>query len=211
MAGPAVVELFTSEGCNSCPPAEAVLGSLAGRPDVLALAFHVTYWDSVSWRDSFGLAEAAGRQYRYVRRLGLASAYTPQVVVDGRVDVLGSQGDRIAQAVAQLPRPVRFVAVRSARGLEWRLPHRAGGCPCDLLLASVRQSARVLVRGGENGGRTLEEPRIVRRLTPLGTWDGVATDRTVPLSGLPADATSFVLLAQGQQEGAIVGAGEAVR
>ena len=86
---PAVVELFTSEGCNSCPPAEAYVGELAGRRDVLALAFHVDYWDDLGWRDRFGLSQAVVRQSNYSRTLRLRSVYTPQVVVDeiGRAHV----------------------------------------------------------------------------------------------------------------------------
>src|SRR5215472_15938734 len=87
---PAVVELFTSEGCSSCPPADAYLGELAGRPDVLALAFHVDYWDDLGWRDRFGLSQAVERQRNYARSLRLGSVYTPQVVVDGSTDYVGS-------------------------------------------------------------------------------------------------------------------------
>src|SRR5665213_2994143 len=91
---PIVVELFTSEGCNSCPPAEAYLGELARRGDVLALAYHVQYWDQLGWQDRFGLRAAAQRQDAYVKVLRLSSAYTPQLIVDGKSDVIGS--DRMA-------------------------------------------------------------------------------------------------------------------
>src|SRR5271165_7339833 len=86
---PAVVELFTSEGCSSCPPAEAYVGELAQRADVLALTFHVDYWDDLGWRDRFALPEAVRRQRNYARRLRLSSIYTPQVVLDGRADFVG--------------------------------------------------------------------------------------------------------------------------
>src|SRR5271165_4678879 len=88
-ARPAVVELFTSEGCSSCPPAEAYLGELAARRDVLALAFHVGYWDDLGWRDRFGLTEAVQRQNIYAKNLQRSSAYTPQVVIDGQADYVG--------------------------------------------------------------------------------------------------------------------------
>src|ERR1700681_2881762 len=81
---PAVVELYTSQGCSSCPPADALLGELKRQPNVLALAFHVDYWDSIGWLDHFALPMARERQRRYVETLGLSSAFTPQVVVDGR-------------------------------------------------------------------------------------------------------------------------------
>ena len=87
---PAVVELFTSQGCSSCPPADTLLGELASRNDVLALAFHVDYWDELGWRDRFELPQAAQRQSQYARRLGRSSVYTPQLVIDGREDLPGA-------------------------------------------------------------------------------------------------------------------------
>jgi hypothetical protein len=99
--GPAVVELFTSEGCSSCPPAEAVLGALSRRIDVITLAYHVTYWDNAAWQDRFGRPDAVDRQARYVRALGLPSAYTPQAVVNGRFSELGSDAAGIGRALAE--------------------------------------------------------------------------------------------------------------
>src|SRR5580698_3481897 len=87
---PTVVELYTSEGCNSCPPAEALIGKLARQNDVIALSFHVDYWDSLGWRDRFALPDAVARQEQYARALRLSSVYTPQLVIDGRHDTLGS-------------------------------------------------------------------------------------------------------------------------
>src|SRR5271157_4122233 len=98
---PAVVELFTSEGCSSCPPAEAYVGELAQRADVLALAFHVDYWDDLGWRDRFGLPEAVQRQRAYANALRLSSVYTPQVVVDGHEDCVGSDRGSIGRALAE--------------------------------------------------------------------------------------------------------------
>src|ERR1700722_15426978 len=97
---PAVVELFTSEGCNSCPPAEAYIGELAQRRDVLALAFHVDYWDDLGWRDRFGLPEAVQRQNVYATTLRLSSVYTPQVVIDGQRDFVGGDRSSIARVLA---------------------------------------------------------------------------------------------------------------
>jgi hypothetical protein len=98
---PAVVELFTSEGCNSCPPAEAYVGELAGRNDVLALAFHVDYWDDLGWRDRFGLRQSVERQHAYARSLRLSSVYTPEVVIDGRADYVGSNRIGIGNALKE--------------------------------------------------------------------------------------------------------------
>src|SRR6516164_8012234 len=97
---PLVVELFTSEGCSSCPPAEAAIGQLSARADVVALAYHVDYWDDLGWRDRFELAQSVKRQNIYARNLHHASVYTPQLVIDGRSDAVGADGSAIARAAA---------------------------------------------------------------------------------------------------------------
>src|ERR1041384_1895274 len=86
---PVVVELFTSQGCNSCPPADALLGELAQRPDLVALAFHVDYWNYIGWQDPFSSPEATKRQRDYAQSLGLSSVYTPEMVIDGSFDIVG--------------------------------------------------------------------------------------------------------------------------
>src|SRR5215471_15651099 len=98
---PIMVELFTSEGCSSCPPADALLAELATRPALLALSFHVDYWDRLGWKDPFSSAAATRRQDRYARLLGLAAVYTPQIVVDGHWQAIGSDRDAVAQALAE--------------------------------------------------------------------------------------------------------------
>jgi hypothetical protein len=97
---PVVVELFTSQGCSSCPPADAYLGQLSRHSDVLALAFHVDYWDDLGWRDRFALPQAAERQNVYARNLHRSSLYTPQLVVDGRFDSLG-HAEAVARALSE--------------------------------------------------------------------------------------------------------------
>ena len=206
--GPAVVELFTSEGCSSCPPAEAVLGALAARPDVIALGFHVTYWDSEAWRDRFARTEATERQQRYVQELNLASPYTPQLVVNGRLDVLGSDAAGIDRAIARAARPAVVLMTLTGMNLALRLPELPGACPCTLRVIGVRSSADTVVHGGENAGRALREYRLVRSLPSLGTWDGKAVDRVLPLSGLADDETSLVVLVERRRDAAIAAAGE---
>ena len=96
---PIVVELFTSEGCSSCPPADKLLAELANRPDILALSFHVDYWDRLGWKDPYSSHQATERQNRYATLLDLASVYTPQIVVDGKWQAVGSDRADIEQAL----------------------------------------------------------------------------------------------------------------
>jgi hypothetical protein len=206
--GPAVVELYTSEGCSSCPPAEAVLGTVSLRPEVIALAFHVTYWDSAAWRDRFGRPDAADRQARYVRALGLPSAYTPQAVVNGSVDEVGSDAAAIARSITNAPRPAQIVAHIDAHGLAARLPALPSQCPCTLRLIGTLARAETAVAGGENDGRRVREFSIVRSIENAGGWNGAAAERVVSLSGVPADASTIVLLAERNRDMSIVAAGQ---
>jgi hypothetical protein len=206
--GPAVVELFTSEGCSSCPPAEAVLAALATRSDVITLGLHVTYWDGLGWRDRFGLAEAVARQRHYVVSLGLAGAYTPQSVVNGRVDVLGSDRRAIERMIQELPRPGSIGVSRMAQKASLEFPAiPAGECPCEILLLAVRPDAETAVGGGENSGRTLRASSIVRSMTRAGTWMGGSELRSVAIPPLAPDVGSLVVLAQRSRDGAVTAAG----
>lgn len=203
---PAVVELFTSEGCSSCPPAEAYLGELAQRPTVLALAFHVDYWDDLGWRDRFEVAEAVPRQRLYARALRLASIYTPQVVIDGKHDFVGSDRAAIANSLAQ-PRDGVAVDLAVQDGdIRIDVGGLRGAGPCDVLLISYRSSAVSAIGRGENAGRTLTEFNIVRSVRSLGTWDGAAKTYHAAQRPLPGDATDIAVLVQSTGQSAIVGA-----
>lgn len=203
---PAVIELFTSEGCSSCPPAEQYLGELAQRPDVLALSFHVDYWDDLGWRDRFGITAATPRQRAYAQALRLSTVYTPQMVIDGQADFVGSDRSRIGAALA---------AVRSGPtvGLEIRggvirvdlgdAGSRASG---DVVLVAFQRSAVSAIGRGENSGRTLVEHNIVRSLRTLGAYSGSAQALQADVSALPADATDIAVLIQTADHGPIIGA-----
>jgi hypothetical protein len=205
--GPAVVELFTSEGCSSCPPAEVILGSIAQRPDVVTLAFHVTYWDSSAWRDRFGRRDATLRQAQYVDSLRLSSAYTPQVVVNGRINVLGSDAQAIERMMARLERPAALSVALEGTTATVTLPSLPTECPCTLELVSTRAVADTAVAGGENGGRKLREYSIVRSFEAVGAWDGMATTRQLSRSRIPTDASTVVVLATRQRDRGIVAVG----
>ena len=204
---PAVVELFTSEGCNSCPPAEAYVGELAGRPDVLALAFHVDYWDDLGWRDPFGLSEAVERQRNYARTLRLGSVYTPQIVVDGSTDYVGSNRSAIARALRDNRQGPPVVLSVSTDEVSVRMePGTQAGARGDVVLVSYLRKAVTPIGRGENAGRTLAEYNIVRSVQTLGHWDGAAQEFRTKVAALPRDATDVAVLVQSPGQGAILSA-----
>jgi hypothetical protein len=204
---PAVVELFTSEGCNSCPPAEAYVGELAARPDVLALAFHVDYWDDLGWRDRFGLGQAVERQRNYARTLRLGGIYTPQVVVDGSTDYVGSNRSAIERALRDNRQGPPVVLSVSTDEVSVRMePGTQAGARGDVVLVSYLRKAVTPIGRGENAGRTLAEYNIVRSVQTLGHWDGAAQEFRTKLASLPRDATDVAVLVQSPGQGAILGA-----
>ena len=203
---PVVVELFTSQGCSSCPPADAYVGKLSTRADVLALSFHVDYWDDLGWRDRFALAESVKRQNIYARNLGRSSAYTPQLVVDGRDDSVGSDGKAVARALSENRDGVPVgVSVRDADVLV-ELGAYPNAAPSDVVLVAYLRHAVSAIGHGENAGRTLEEFNIVRDIRTLGPWKGQVQTFRVPVSSLPPDATDVAVLVQPSGQAPIIGA-----
>lgn len=180
-ADPVVVELFTSQGCSSCPPADALLGELAQRDDVLPLAFHVTYWDRLGWADTFGLEASAERQAQHAARLGLRGLYTPQMVIGGRYDVVGSLPERVLRGIELLAR-------ESGPGPSLRIEPgqvligSGEGEAATVWLAAYDRRHEVRIERGENRGRTLTYQNVVRAFGALGSWAG----QTIALP-LPAD------------------------
>jgi len=200
-----VVELFTSQGCSSCPSAESLLSRLAARPGVIALAFHVDYWDGGGWRDRFEIPQAVPRQASYVRAFGLPSAYTPHLVIDGKVSVVGANERQVSKALASTTAGVPIELHVAGDALTIDVP-QADPAKCDVDLAAYRSHASTAVGGGENSGRTLEEFGIVRQFTVLGTWSGAARRFTLPRASLPGDADGVAVLLQRSNQGRIVGA-----
>jgi len=204
---PVVVELFTSQGCSSCPPANAFLNELSKRPsDVLALAFHVTYWDYLGWKDPFSLKVATDRQERYGRRFGDGS-YTPEIVVDGSTGVVGSYRDDVDRAIAK-------ARANSATVADVRVMTKNGKASIDV--GAGQGAARVLLVGfdrehvtpigrGENRGRTMAEANIVRSFRSVAEWNGmpIHLDEQLP----EGEQVAVILEAP---DGRIVGASKAV-
>jgi len=205
MAQPVVVELFTSEGCSSCPPADALVGELARRPGVIALAYHVDYWDDRGWRDRFSLPESTRRQRGYVRRLEKAGAFTPQIVVSGDTSLVGSNRAAVEKAVAGDRDALRMSLSREGDHLHiyfleaWRES-------MDVFLVSYLKEATARIDGGENAHRVLKHFNVVRSFEQLGTWNGRPQRMVAPLAELPRDASAVAVILQRKNQGAVAGA-----
>lgn len=203
---PIVVELFTSQGCNSCPPADAVLGELARRDDVLPLSFHVTYWDRLGWPDSFGLEASTQRQEAYADSLGRRSLYTPQMVVGGRLDVVGSQRRRVLEAIELLQshsQPGPAIAIADG---ELLLPAGDDGA-CTLWLIGFDRAHDVAIERGENRGRTLRYHNVVRTIERFGRWTGAASTFELPLARHAAEGRAgLAIVVQRDEDRAILSA-----
>jgi len=206
---PVVVELFTSQGCSSCPPADALLGELSRRGDVIALAYHVDYWDNLGWKDPFASRSGTERQRVYARSLGLSGLYTPQMVVDGATDVVGSDRRSVLAAVSGQRQGPAIQLLREDGVLKVGVAAQKGAQAGEAVLVAYAEQAETKVQRGENAGRSLTEYSIVRGVYPLGRWTGEATSFSIDLSTVAGDATAVAVLLQTPGPGRILGAAKA--
>jgi hypothetical protein len=196
-AHPTVIELFQSQGCSSCPPAEASVGAVSGRPDVLALSFEVDYWDRLGWKDTFSKAAWTARQYAYARALGHDGVYTPQVVVNGRVAGDALEPGSLAGLMSRGDRGAGGPNVNFSGGA---VTVGAGAAPAggaDVWLARyIPHTVEVTIPRGENAGRTLPFRGVVQEMVLLGKWRGEAASFPVA-GGDPGLAEAALLQASG--------------
>lgn len=211
----AVIELYTSQGCSSCPAADALLKSYAQRPDVIALSLPVDYWDYLGWKDTLAKAKFTDRQRAYAKMRGDGRIYTPQVVVNGLKHVNGAHADEIDHAIAKTSDKLagERVPVKLSTH-DGKLTIETGAMPEGdkakdgvVWLAVIQKEAQVPVRAGENRGRTLTYYNVVRELTSVGTWSGKPT--TIKLDRqavMKPETESCAVLLQSGATGPIVGA-----
>ena len=207
-----VVELFTSQGCSSCPPADRILGELARDPSLIVVSMAVDYWDYIGWKDTFASPDCTARQKGYAAARGDGQVYTPQAVIDGAVHVVGAERQEILSTIsakAQGKSALSLdVGLRNANG---RVSVDVGaGAPraASVLLLEVEPSASVSVARGENEGRSLTYTNVVRKMTRLGAWNGGAAHFDAPA---PAPGRRVVALVQAgsyERPGAILGAAQ---
>ena len=209
---PVLVELFTSGGCSSCPPADAYLGELAKRPGVIALSFHVDYWNRLGWTDPFSSAEATARQKGYAQSLKQSYVYTPEMVIDGRVHEAGSRREKVEALLSAARADAVFpvALTRKADGMvEAALP-AAGSATTDatVWLVLYDRSQTVSVRAGENGGRSIAHTNVVREIRRVGSWNGQAARLALPIDAAAVrERDGAVVIVQAGSYGTVLSAG----
>ncbi|KQT82239.1 DUF1223 domain-containing protein [Aurantimonas sp. Leaf443] len=182
-----VVELFTSQGCVSCPPADRLFAKLADEPGILALAYHVDYWDYIGWRDTYGSRENTDRQRGYSRTFDNAAIYTPQAVVNGRREVVGSHESELRRAIAAAPLDpgrarIDLTLVGDKLHIEADAPGSAGGPAPVLMLVTFDDRREVAINRGENRDRTTVNVHAVHDWRILGQWSGEPLEVDIPVS-----------------------------
>jgi hypothetical protein len=210
-----VVELFTSQGCSACPPADALLRELARRPDVLALTYNVDYWDYLGWRDTLGSPDFTRRQRRYAAWRRDSRVYTPQMIINGRHHVIGNRREEVMRLIARERQAgdCRRVSMSLARRGDLLLV-RAGPQPdkldihdATLWVITAIPEVTVTIERGENRGRTLTYANVVRKIVPAGMWHGRPLELPLPAEELFVDGASMcAALLQVEDHGPIIGA-----
>jgi hypothetical protein len=199
---PTVVELFQSQGCSSCPPANANVIALSDRPDLLTLSFGVTYWDKLGWKDTFGSPQYTKRQWDYAADFHRREVATPEVVVNGRADVVGNRRDELENLIRREDRGDGGPKITLGNS---RVSIGASQGQADVVLVRYDPNiVEVPIGRGENSGKTLPHKNVVKELTRLGTWTGEAISFELPQSAAPGLKTAILL--QDAADGAILGA-----
>ncbi|MBC8268084.1 MAG: DUF1223 domain-containing protein [Rhodospirillaceae bacterium] len=203
-----VVELFTSQGCSSCPPADAYLGDLATLDEsrgILALSFHVDYWDNLGWKDPYSSADNTRRQRTYAQYMDLRYIYTPQMVVQGTLQATGSDRQTITKQI-KAARKLPTVAVqlqRSGNAVQVLLAGANQQVNADIHMVIYDREHTTDIRRGENSGKSITNRNVVRSLKKIGSWTGNETSLSLPLDD-NGDACAVII--QSRANGAILGA-----
>jgi hypothetical protein len=209
---PVIVELFTSQGCSSCPPADAYLQTLVGKPGVVALSYHVDYWDYLGWRDTLGSADFSQRQYDYATSRRDKNVYTPQTIINGGEHFVGSQGAAVSRGIlnAQSAGAGDWIDVSMSENSTDVMIEVAAGTArkgATLWLMAYAPTVPVEVTKGENAGNTITYNNVVRKMVPAGMWHGEKAKLVLPRSSvIPADCKGWVALLQEGGVGPVIGA-----
>ena len=199
----AVVELFTSQGCAQCPPADALLTGLAEEGDVVALAYHVDYWDYVGWEDTFGSQEFSDRQRAYAKSWGSSRIYTPQMVVNGAKGVVGSRRGEVHGALDGAALPLGVEIGRDGDTLEVNIPPNTSLEDAVVWMVTYLDRADVAIDKGENAGKAMVYTQVVTKRQALGMWEGATgASLKLPLPEILDDgSTGIAVIVQQENNG----------
>jgi hypothetical protein len=211
---PVVLELFTSQGCSDCPAADRIVTELANRGDVIALSLPITYWDILGWKDTFATDANTRRQKSYARTMNRSGIYTPQMILDGRLDVIGNQREHVMSALAmranaithELSVPV--LLRRISNRIEIAIPKIKDGekNPATIWVMRVLGQGSVKIGDGENANRQLTYTNVVRDLQRAGEWNGQAMKIDLPVKIAKLSYDGVVVILQAQDYGPVLGA-----
>lgn len=206
---PVLVELFTSQGCSSCPPADRLAAELKNQPGVTVVSLNVDYWDYLGWRDTLAKPEYTARQMDYAHSRGDNDVYTPQMVINGAAHVVGSNQGTVEKAIANARHKPATIAIQlnaTEKELIVNLPNGDAGAEATLWLLAIAPTVTVKIERGENTGKTVAYHNVVRNLVPAGMWDGTATTLKLPRKGImSADTKSCIAVLQHGKVGPVFG------
>lgn len=207
----AVLELFTSQGCSSCPEADARLHDLAATPDVIALAFHVDYWDYIGWADTFGSRANSDHQKAYAAAWGSSRIFTPELVINGQMGVVGSRAKEVDAALADAALSVPVMLALGDDMIDVDVGAQPGAADAMIWLVTFKDHAQVMIERGENAGKTMDYSQVVTSRQMLGMWvAATGTHLRLPMSQLTTGgangAAILVQTGKGGLPGPILGA-----
>ncbi len=214
---PVVVELFTSQGCSDCPPADRLVTELATRRDVIALSLPITYWDMLGWKDTLATEANTQRQRAYAKAMNRSGIYTPQMIIGGIEDVVGNRRDEVMAAIAAQAareKPERHVSVDVSQSSDYVTIAISGEkqrrdrpeISATIWVMRTLGRAAVTVGGGENGNRELVYTNVVRDLQRAGSWYGGSQTMTLPISNEPGRRDGIAVILQDHDYGRVIGA-----
>jgi hypothetical protein len=207
--GPVLVELFTSQGCSSCPAADVLAGELMRRKDVIVASLNVDYWDYLGWRDTLAKPEYTKRQFDYARARGDGQSYTPQMVINGAYHAVGSNRAEVDAAIIKgrglaLRVPLRLT-VRSNE-IRVAVPASDAFNHATLYIMAIAPAVLVKIERGENSGRSVTYHNVARKLSPVGMWNGKAAEFQLPRKALTTDDSAICLaVLQAGEVGEVIG------
>jgi hypothetical protein len=205
---PVLVELFTSQGCSSCPPADKLAGELMGQPNVTVVSLNVDYWDYLGWKDTLAKPEYTKRQMDYAHSRGDMSVYTPQMIINGAAHVVGSNGGSVRSAIAEAKSALALNISATESDIKIDLP-KGEAENATLWLMSIASSVNVKIERGENIGKAITYRNVARKLLKVAKWNGAAASIIVPRKEMiSSEGHSLIAVLQEGDVGPVMGLGK---